>query len=763
MLFPFFALWVLLLPCIAAEKVLKASSLLTCMDNSQLWASYLDVVYWPQNKTVSFDIEAISNINNVNVSVNVSLIAYGINAIKQTIDLCSLKEYSALCPLTLGHLDINFDYEVSDLITKQIPGVAYTIPDLDARVRILMYQTNTDTALACVEATVSNGKTVQTKYAAWPIAAISGFGLITSGVVSVIGHSSTAAHIALNSMSLFVYFQSVAITSMLAVAKVPPIAAAWAQNFQWSLGVIKVGFVQNIANWYLQATGGEPTAILSNSQVSVSVQKVKRSLEYLGSALVTPLKDGRLQKRLSINVDSDSSTQSDNLDNTLYTTDERTALLGTRVLILRGIQRVAYMARIEITDLFMTAMMFLIFFAFILIVSMTFFKAFVEICIRTKMMNEGKFNEYRQHWSSIIKGALYRLLLVALPQIVVFSFWEFTVRDSAGLVVVAAFFVLVAFVLLGFAAFRVISFGRRSVREHKNPAYLLYGNNVFLNKFGFVYVQYRANCYYFVGFSLLYIFLKTFFVAVLQKHGKVQSLVVFAIELVHCVAVCWIRPFMDKRTNAFNITISVINTLNALFFAFFSYVFRQPEIVASVMAVVFFVLNAIFALFLLIFTIVTCVLALIYKNPDSRYQPMKDDRVSFLPRMGAKNGPKTATDTDDIELAALGASAMKGHEHAKESAFGDSSDEDSRGNGAAYRPVYDSESLSKQSLVDSVEPQQPASTITGNSSLAYQNFKTAYSERANHGNGTYNGYHDRLPTAGQNQAYNRNYANQDYI
>lgn len=771
---PTFSLWafvLLLLPAVCAEKLLKASSLLTCMDNSQLWASYLNVVYWPSNSSVTFDIQAVSNINNVNVSANILLIAYGFNAIEQTIDLCSLKEYSALCPLTSGHLDIYFNYNVSKTILNQIPGVAYTIPDLDARVRIVMYNTLTNENLACVEATVSNGKTVQTKYAAWPIAAISGLGLITSGVVSVIGHSSTAAHIASNSMSLFVYFQSLAITSMLAVAKVPPIAAAWAQNFQWSLGVIRIGFVQKIANWYLQSTGGTPSAILSNLQVSVSVQKrAKRGLSYLAN-MVSPFLGSSLQKRLSIATDPNAYMQSDNLDNSLYTTNEKGALLGTKVLILRGIQRVAYLAHIEITDLFMTAMMFLIFFAFVIIVAMTFFKAIVEICIRSNVMHEGKFNEYRQHWLSILKGALYRLLLVALPQIIVFGFWEFTVRDSAGIVVVAAFLILITFILLGFSAFRVITFGRRSVREHKNPAYLLYGNNVFLNKFGFVYVMYRADCYYFVGFSLLYIFVKTLFVAILQNHGKIQSLVVFGVELIHCIAVCSIRPFMDKRTNAFNITIAVINTLNALFFAFFSYVFRQPEIVASVMAVVFFVLNAVFALFLLIFTIVTCALALIYKNPDSRYQPMRDDRVSFLPRVGPKNGKKTVEDTGGIELAALGASAMKGHEHAKNTAFVDSSDDDSRGKGVSYRPAYDSESLSKQSLVDSIEPQQPASTITGNSNHAYQNFKTAYSERGNQTGGSYQGYYDRQPNSnayynGNNNNQNNNnnnFASRDYI
>lgn len=738
-----------LVSLVSASNHLLADSLLTCSDNSQISASYFDVVFYPDNSSVVFDILAVTNINGVNVSADVELIAYGLNVVQQTVDLCSLEEYLLLCPLTSGHLDITFTYKVSDSITKQIPGIAYTIPDLDARVRIVVYETTSKDSLACVEAVVSNGKTVQTKYAAWPIAAIAGLGLITSGVVSVIGHSNTAAHIASNSMSLFVYFQSLAITSMLAVAKVPPIASAWAQNFVWSLGIIRADFIQKIANWYVQATGGTPTDILASAQLSISVQKVKRGLGVLSKAASNMASIGynNLNKRASISVDSDNFGLSDTLNSTLYTTNER-GDIDDRVLVLRGIQRVSYLAGIEITDLYMTAIIFLLFFVFVVVAFMTFFKAIIEISIRSKMMNEGKYNEYRQQWSNIIRGALFRLMLVSLPQIAIFGFWEFTQHDSAGVIVVAAFLLIITLGLLGYAVVLVVRYGRKSVREHKNAALLLFGDARFLNKFGFIYVQYRADCYYFVACSLLYVIVKTLFVAVLQEHGRIQAVIVFAAELIYCVTVCWLRPYMDKRTNAFNITISVVNTINALFFMFFSYVFNQPQVVASVMAVVYFILNAVFALFLLIFTIVTCVLALVYKNPDTRYRPMKDDRVSFLPRIGNTNNKDGLNGQDNLELVALGASAMKGLEHAQPTAYDgeddESLDDDSSKKRNVYGSPYDnSASLSNNSLANSVEPQNAASTIVGNSTNAYSNFETAYRGRNDGTAGDYSGYYGR--------------------
>ncbi|CAH6722571.1 flavin carrier protein 2 [[Candida] jaroonii] len=735
------------------------------MDNSLFTATHFDVKYLPDNKTAVVDITALSNID-ANVTADVELIVYGLNVLKTNISFCSLN-YETICPFSTGHLEISKAFELTNSQIDQIPSIAYTIPDLDARVRVVLVDSDSDETLACVEAILSNGKTVQTKYASWPIAAISGLGLITSGVVSVIGHSNTAAHIASNSMSLFIYFQSLAVTAMMAVAKVPPIAAAWAQNFQWSLGIIKLGFIQDIANWYVQATGGTSTDIIDVGYLSISVQKAKRSVsEFLLSSYDKTQLSNHLTlfKRFSLSIATDDFGQADSLDPDIYSTNEKADDLVSKILVLRGIQRVAYLAGIEITSLFLTSIIFLLFFGFVMVALLMAFKAVIEILIRSKMMNEGKFNEYRQQWGNIIKGALYRLLLVAFPQVAVMCLWELTTRDSAGTVVVAVFLFIVVFVLLCQAAVKVFLKGRRSVSQFKNPAYLLFGDGKFLNKFGFVYVQFRADAYFFVIVTLLYVFLKCLFVAVLQGQGKVQSVIIFAIELIHLVAVCYYRPFMDKRTNAFNITIAVISTINALFFMFFSYIFGQPQVVGSIMGIVYFILNAAFALFLLIFTIVTCVLALVYKNPDTRYQPMKDDRVSFIPRFDAKGGDnKAVQNEEDYELMALGATAMRGHENGGKAAAYDEEDsvydEDSSGFGAQNRQnqvQFKTDDPKRNSLyTDNAEPTQPTSTITGNPGAAFTNFgNTAYQTNNNSSSSFNNPYQQRSGFNGYNQGYN---------
>ncbi|SCU79862.1 LAME_0B00694g1_1 [Lachancea meyersii CBS 8951] len=715
-------------------KHLGTSSLLTCMENSQFTASFFDVQYLAHNKTVTFNIDATTTIQD-NITAHVEVIVYGLNVMETTIDLCKLGQKS-LCPLQAGRIDVNSYQELDTDLVDQLPGVTYTVPDLDAQVRVVVYSksdTERENPLACVVAPLTNGKTVQTKYASWPIAAISGIGVLTSGFVSVLGHSTTAAHIASNSISLFIYFQNLAITSMMGVSRVPPIAAAWAQNFQWSMGIINVHFMQDIFDWYVQATGGESTVVVANKDIlSISVQKKR-----LKRAVVEGAR--HLYKRVSISTSDSFDVSSFMNQSNLYTTNERNSTnYASKTLVLHGIQRVAFKAGIELSNFFLTGVVFTLFFVFVVVIALMFFKALVELLTRARVMAESsKFFEYRKSWGNIIKGTLFRLCIIAFPQLSILSIWEFTQRDSPAVVVdaVAVFIIVTAVLLYGIV--KVILRGRESTRLYKTPAYMLYGDANFLNRYGFLYVQFKADMYWWLIPFMAYALLRSIFVAVLQDFGRAQAMVIFVVELIYFVAICWKRPYLDKRTNAFNIVIHLVNFLNSIFFLFFSGIFKQPQVVSSVMAVVLFVLNAVFALFLLIFTIVTCSLALVHRNPDSRYQPMKDDRVSFIPKVQT-NGAASKSET---ELFELGKAAMVTNEATKYPSSGDSSSRNKSSRKLLFddeaddSTQFDEHSGSREKRAYSGEPQalQPTSAVLGSTTFGaspYQKVPTAPTGRS---------------------------------
>lgn len=106
---------------------------------------------------------------------------------------------------------------------------------------------------------------------------------------------------------------------------------------------------------------------------------------------------------------------------------------------------------------------------------------------------------------------------------------------------------------------------------------------------------------------------------------------------------CWIRPYMNKQANGFAISIASINAFNMLLMIFFSEIFGLPGLANGILGVVWFVVNAVFALVLLILVLVSVGYALFSKNPETRYQVMRDDRSSFI-----RNAKESSTELDAL-------------------------------------------------------------------------------------------------------------------
>ncbi|KAF5986752.1 calcium related spray [Fusarium coicis] len=632
---------------VSGEKILYSNSLNSCQKDNGFKATLFNVALTPNNGSAFVKAVATSSIQG-KVIFDIRLSAYGYQFLQQTVDPCTIN-LAGLCPMVSGKIPFKFNLPVGKENLKQVPGIAYSVPDLDATVRVYVNMSSTGESVACVEADFSNGKTVDLKGVKWATAIIAGLGLISSAVVSGVGHANTAAHVASNSLSLFGYFQAQAILGLTSVG-LPPIVSSWTQDFQWSMGIIRVGFMQDIFTWYQRATGGTPESILYNvRQVSVEVQKrslqaastsidlFKRSAAMMPRSITEPIGHaaGALAKRANIQTED-----------------------GT--YIVYGIQRVAFKSRIETTNLFMTGLTFFCIFVVITCLAIAAFKGVCELCVRQKWMAPDKFLEFRNGWMTVLKGILFRLTLIGFPQMVILCLWEFTQQDSPAEVVLAVFFLLGMTFTLSWGASKVIRIARRSVAMHRNPAYILFSDPQALNKWGFLYVQFRASAYYFIVPVLVYTVVKAMFVALAQKNDVAQAVGFIIIEVGFLIAASVLRPWMDKPTNSFNIAIAAINFINAIFLLIFSNVFGLPKIVVGVVGVVLFVLNAAFALILLLMLIVSTALVFFRKNPDARYQFMADDRASFMKSQTQVNA---TTELDALAATARGDKAGYSNKH----------------------------------------------------------------------------------------------------
>jgi hypothetical protein len=149
----------------------------------------------------------------------------------------------------------------------------------------------------------------------------------------------------------------------------PPIVRAWTQDFQWSMGIVRADFHQIFATWYQRSTGGKPARLL-HSLDSVSVH---------------------LQKRSNSNDQMSDMT----------------------VKSLKGIERVSFVANIEITNTFFTGYTFFACVLLLVVLGVAAFKGICEGLVRARKMDPGKFHDFRNGWRLILKGILLRL--VSMP------------------------------------------------------------------------------------------------------------------------------------------------------------------------------------------------------------------------------------------------------------------------------------------------------------------------------------------------------------
>lgn len=403
------------------------------------------------------------------------------------------------------------------------------------------------------------------------------------------------------------------------------------------MGLVKLGFMQDIFTWYQRSTGGEASRLLDTLRsVSVAVQKRKRSLdEFAEPAAKVMTRAAAMMPRAAGNAAQ-------------KITKRANVATASGSYVVYGIQRAGFQAKIESTNIFMTSLIMFCVIMALTIIAVLAWKGICEVLFK----KSNKFSDFRNGWRVVLKGILFRITLLGYPLIAVFCLWELTQNDSpAEMVLAVAFFLLITASLI-WATWTVMRIARRSVALFKNPAYTLFSDLTTLNKWGFLYIQYRASAYYFTLPTMGYIFLKACFVAFGQKNGVAQAVGLLLIEAGALIANSVLRPWMDKTTNSFNIAISFFNFLNAIFLLIFTSVFDQPPLMTGIVGIIFWIFNAAFTLILLLMIIITTGILLFKNNPDARYQFMADDRTSFM-----KSGTNLHTYN---ELDALAATARGG-------------------------------------------------------------------------------------------------------
>lgn len=360
------------------------------------------------------------------------------------------------------------------------------------------------------------------------------------------------------------------------------------------MGIIHAGPLQSIATWFQRATGG--TSLNLESRLNeISVVLAKRSSSAPG-----------LASRSTVTTS------------------------GGTELTLRGIERVAFRAEIAPTNIFMTGYLFFYFIALLMVVCIIMLN--LALPVASKNVRNEKLDraiDASADWKNMARGYLYRLMGLGYPQMCVLCFWEFYHHDSVAEVILALSIWLVMSGVLGWATFQVIRRARRSQILHRNPAYALYSEPALLSKWGFLYINYRAQVYYLIVPFFAYTVVKGLIIALGQSNPVAQSIVLLFFEAAYLVAIILTQPYKDREANVLRTTVAVINFVNAFFIFIFSNVCNQPTLMTGIMGVLFFIYNALFTLALLVLLLMGLYSAIRLQEPTGKYRRLSDDRNSF--------------------------------------------------------------------------------------------------------------------------------------
>ncbi|KAF8070229.1 hypothetical protein FPV67DRAFT_1486684 [Lyophyllum atratum] len=483
------------------EQSLFTSSVTYCEPPETLLIQQFDVAYVAKNQSISFNISAASVQANVNVTANLLLNVYGIRAINVTLDLCNIFG-GALCPLPMYNFTGSDSISLPESLGVQdrIPGIAFKIPDLEGVAQLVLTEVGTGQVKACVQATLSNGWSTHQTSVEW----ITGGVALATLLVSIWQSISPNAPLPFRLIDLLLLYQTIASSSFLSL-NYPSTYRAFTLNFAWAMGLFSTSpssSLQTSIDRMRHLTGGK----LANSTSASAVALVNRKLSpynFLG-----------------------------------YNTE--TVTTSSSNVLQAGIPIYANSLHIATANAFMT-----VFLCALILIACTlgvFILGFGLISILGDAHKERK-TWLKSTYLSFIRAWGIRLALILFSPIIIFSFYQWTLKDSwlSTLLSVMTFLVLLIAVLHPtFVVFR------RARREGGDALY----NEMQLIANGPLYAQYLP--------LLVASFLRAVFIAFVKGNGEAQVILIVILEGFTVVSYLVLRPSQARGGDIFSTFLAIM-------------------------------------------------------------------------------------------------------------------------------------------------------------------------------------------------------------
>ncbi|KIY74293.1 TRP-domain-containing protein [Cylindrobasidium torrendii FP15055 ss-10] len=601
---------------LAREQTLFTSSVTYCEPPESLLVQQFDVTYFSSNQSIFFNVSAASVVQNVEVSANLLLNVYGIKPVNVTINLCDILG-GALCPLPTYNFVGSDTLSLPDLgvdVGNKIPGIAYVVPDLEGYAQLVLTEVGTGDVKACVQATLSNGWSMYQTSVSW---AVAGVAIAAVGPAAWQSLAPTAL-LPFRLLDLLHLYQSIAASAFLNL-NYPLAYRSYARNFAWSLGLIRSETIQQSIDTMRHHTGGH----MANSSDASAIEFTNRGLSpYNDNSANTLTRRGA--------KDADPATVA-------------TVTSNSANILDAGIPTYVNTLNIASANAFMT--IFLCFLCFWAIVLAIYALIFVGILAYSRK-NQNRGAELRARYPAYVRGWSLRLALITVPPVLIFAFFQWTLKDSWVSVLLSVVTFIVALGGLGFASFVVMREAGRSGKD------TLFSRPEVLAAYGPLYAQFRQSRYFFFGFQLAAFVVRALFLSFGHGSGLAQIIGLLVVELTLVVSTLVFRPNHTRGADVFMSFLAIIRLVcTGLLIPFLERLGIQPiprVVIGMVMAVVFSVTVLIVILNLIIHSGIS---RLWRRRKDSPDNTLHNSTVEDMVEKKKSDSPPTQYNAYDVETA----------------------------------------------------------------------------------------------------------------
>ncbi|KAI9061654.1 TRP-domain-containing protein [Trametes sanguinea] len=528
----------------ARDKSLFTSSVTYCAPPESLLIQQFDIAYFAKNQSIVFNVSAASVVPNTNVKANLFLNVYGMQPINVTLDICHLFG-GALCPLPLynftGSDSISLPKSVD--VASNLPGIAYIVPDLEAYAQLTLTDVKTGEVRACVQSTLSNGWSTRQFAVQWTTGSIALLALAAAIWQSIFGDASSLAPIRL--IDIMSLFQTIGLSGLLAL-NFPSLYRAFTVNFAWSLGLFSAppsSSMQSSINRMRHLTGGD----LLNASSDGAISFVNRKLSpYNAAGFVVPqslLESASALPRINLAELPSQNLSSISLPSpqVLVGGDVATVTDDSSNVLQAGIPIYTNSIGIATANAFMTVFFMALILAAIVLGALALAYAITWALCRTEFARKHpRIVEFREGFPAFAKAWGLRAALIAALPILVFAFYQWTLKDSWLSVLLSVFLLLGLMAIILPSAFFAVRSSLPTARWSHTKAPLS------VTPFT---APYRENRVYYVIPLLLVMLVKALVTAFAHAHGMVQAIIFVVLEGLLLASLITLKPYPFRRTD----------------------------------------------------------------------------------------------------------------------------------------------------------------------------------------------------------------------